>query len=111
MTERRTLNSRLIGKGYRIEGYVPVNVPEKVSEFLFDIARGYFRHYQIIPTEVALEGSEWQPEHPGHILYTRISNKHPDYKKRKEPSARFTVIELRHRSNGKDSHNLPLEHL
>ncbi len=112
MAKEETLNSRLLGRGYRIESCVKKEDTEKIAFFLLNVARGYFTNYRVIPAELALEGCEWRTaDRDSHIIYTKISKKHSNYKTRNELSVRLTTTEMRHESTGEDNHHLPLENL
>lgn len=107
-----TLNSRMLGQGYRIECIVKGNDMEKLLGFSLNVARGYYEDYKIIPENLALEGSEWRAADSNlHIIYAKVSPSHPDEKEKKELSVRMTRIDVKHKDTGNDSHIQRLENL
>ena len=94
----KSIHQDMLGKGYRAERVIPdSHLAEGLAKLAVDVARDYFLSTRICPADVALSGEHMIPSEPSHIVYTKISPKHPsevNCRRTKRPYVHFCCMDL-----------------
>jgi len=72
------IHKEYLSRGYRAERVIPDSrIDEGLSKLALEIAKGYFLDTRICSADIALAGERMIPAEPSHIVYAKISPKHP----------------------------------
>jgi len=72
------IHQEYLSRGYRADRVIPDSrIEEGLSKLALEIAKGYFLDARICSADIALAGEHMIPTEPSHIVYAKISPKHP----------------------------------
>lgn len=96
-------------KGFEFHNLITTSeFPERMVQLSVEMARGWYSDLRVVPSDVALDGSEWKLKEPAHLVYVKISRKHPDYAERNEPHVTLCLPVFVNKATGEENYHLPI---